>query len=738
MAALVLAAVAGGAGSAMGQVPAGSSFTYQGRLVEQGSPYTGAATVRFNIYNADAGGTPLAPAVQRNVNARDGLFQAEVDFGMAPFMAWEGRWVEIAVRLGGGGTFTTLPRRVRLTPVPFSMFSFKTSGIEAAPNGNVGIGRAPANEHRLAVRGSPTLTGMFIDSSVSNQWVVATQSHGTNAGAVYGTALGGGDSRGVVGHIQGPNGRGIGVMGVCHPDFGYAVWSDGKLHATDVIEAAAGVEYPSGGVQTEAYNSGILATLRVPWGRIDDIPSGFADGIDNDTTYSAGAGLALTGTTFGIPAGGIVNSMLAVNSVGGGQIEDNAVRSGEIADGQVTSDDIANDAVRSGHIKDGEVTDPKIVNLAYSKLTGVPGSFPPGGTAGGVLDGSYPNPGLRDGAVTNADLAIDAVTSNRIADGTVTDSDLANDSVTSAKIVNGAVTGADLANNSVDSAKIVDQSVTNADLANDSVTSIKIANGQVTSPDLASDAGSLAKVTDGLGTVSGRRITVQPGSINVAPLNLRAFDSQLALTHDDGPQGANAAAAISYNNFITGAGPGMLAFQQRNPSNFEFTRNFMVIRFSSGNVGIGTDDPQFLLHVNGSAGKPDGGSWSNASDARLKKNVKGLEGTLDRLLDLHGVSYEYIDPESIHELSGTRIGMIAQEVETVFPHWVDMGADGYRRVTYRGFEAITVEALRDLRAEKDAQIAALQAQNESDADRIAALEAAVAALVAQAEKEAAR
>jgi hypothetical protein len=36
----------------------------------------------------------------------------------------------------------------------------------------------------------------------------------------------------------------------------------------------------------------------IPWSGISEVPAGFADGIDNDTTYSNGAGLLLSGTTF--------------------------------------------------------------------------------------------------------------------------------------------------------------------------------------------------------------------------------------------------------------------------------------------------------------------------------------------------------------------------------------------------------------------------------------------------------
>ena len=138
-------------------------------------------------------------------------------------------------------------------------------------------------------------------------------------------------------------------------------------------------------------------------------------------------------------------------------------------------------------------------------------------------------------------------------------------------------------------------------------------------------------------------------------------------------------------------------------------------------MGINTDSPQFALHVNGEAGKPGGGAWSVASDARLKKDIRPLEQALARLLQLHGVTYEYKDSKSIHELAGQQTGMIAQEVEKVFPEWVETAPDGMRRLSICGFEALTVEALRDLRAEKDEQI------RDRD-ERLAAMEKRLAAL----------
>jgi hypothetical protein len=163
---------------------------------------------------------------------------------------------------------------------------------------------------------------------------------------------------------------------------------------------------------------------------------------------------------------------------------------------------------------------------------------------------------------------------------------------------------------------------------------------------------------------------------------------------------------------------------------------FVDTETNGSDVGIGTESPQYKLHVAGDAGKPGGGSWSNSSDRRLKKNIRDLDGSLDRLMQLRSVSFEYENPEAINELPGTRIGMIAQEVEKVFPDWVSKGGHGYKTVTFRGFEALTVAALRELREEKDRELAIkddeireLRVANADLQSRMTQLETLVATLV---------
>ena len=117
---------------------------------------------------------------------------------------------------------------------------------------------------------------------------------------------------------------------------------------------------------------------------------------------------------------------------------------------------------------------------------------------------------------------------------------------------------------------------------------------------------------------------------------------------------------------------------------------------------------------------PAAGPGASASDVRLKKDITRLTGALDSLLSLEGVSFEYVDPASINELPGARMGLVAQDVERVFPDWIEQGEDGYKRMTVRGFEAVAIEAMRELRLEKDAQIETLQQENDTLRERLAA------------------
>ena len=99
---------------------------------------------------------------------------------------------------------------------------------------------------------------------------------------------------------------------------------------------------------------------------------------------------------------------------------------------------------------------------------------------------------------------------------------------------------------------------------------------------------------------------------------------------------------------------------------------------TSANVGIGTTSPAFNLHVNGSAGKPGGGSWSNASDKRLKDVQGRFTRGLEAVSGLNPIIYKYKKDNPLHLPSAREyVGLIAQEVEKVIPEAVETDKGEY-------------------------------------------------------------
>ncbi len=91
------------------------------------------------------------------------------------------------------------------------------------------------------------------------------------------------------------------------------------------------------------------------------------------------------------------------------------------------------------------------------------------------------------------------------------------------------------------------------------------------------------------------------------------------------------------------------------------------------------------------------------SDARLKTNVKPITNALDKLIKLRGVSfnwnYKYKDLDG--SLKGKQLGLMAQDVEKVFPELVERGSKNYRMVHYDKMTAVLVEAVKELKKEND-------------------------------------
>ncbi len=97
-------------------------------------------------------------------------------------------------------------------------------------------------------------------------------------------------------------------------------------------------------------------------------------------------------------------------------------------------------------------------------------------------------------------------------------------------------------------------------------------------------------------------------------------------------------------------------------------------------------------------------AWDGSSDIRLKKNIETITDALDTVTNLRGVTFDWKE-------GGSRdMGFIAQEALPYVPEVV--GYDeitGYYTMRTSQLAALLVEAVKELKAEKDAEIAELRA-----------------------------
>jgi hypothetical protein len=152
--------------------------------------------------------------------------------------------------------------------------------------------------------------------------------------------------------------------------------------------------------------------------------------------------------------------------------------------------------------------------------------------------------------------------------------------------------------------------------------------------------------------------------------------------------------------------------------------NAMVVR-KDGRVGIGTNSPSSLLHVNGNICYT--GSIAACSDIRYKKNFSRLTNALSAVMNLNGIYYNW-DKDKYPEKSFTnerQIGFSAQEIESYFPEIVQTDNAGYKAVDYGRLTPVLVEAIKEQQkhiAEQDRIISEMKNDNAALWQKLADLE----------------
>ena len=133
-----------------------------------------------------------------------------------------------------------------------------------------------------------------------------------------------------------------------------------------------------------------------------------------------------------------------------------------------------------------------------------------------------------------------------------------------------------------------------------------------------------------------------------------------------------------------------------------YSKSDAVIVYKSGNMTVnGTITHKGLIE---------------SSDIRLKKDVQQLNGALDKVLKLRGVSFYWKSKEEMAAARGKdvsnfsygfgsekQIGVIAQEIEQVLPELVVTDNEGFKAVKYENLTPLLIEAVKEQQAIIDAQ-----------------------------------
>ena len=138
-----------------------------------------------------------------------------------------------------------------------------------------------------------------------------------------------------------------------------------------------------------------------------------------------------------------------------------------------------------------------------------------------------------------------------------------------------------------------------------------------------------------------------------------------------------------------------------------------------------------LQHTNGTRyASYDGDlNWDFYSDRRLKENIVKEDHLLDRIMQLDVVNYDFISEKKKEH---KELGFIAQEVEPLFPSLVSEQEDDrydfkVKSLGYSSFGVVALGGIKELKLQKDAEIASLKQEVETLKSEMAVLKASLAA-----------
>ena len=261
-------------------------------------------------------------------------------------------------------------------------------------------------------------------------------------------------------------------------------------------------------------------------------------------------------------------------------------------------------------------------------------------------------------------------------------------------IVDGVIQTADIANSAITTAKLNDSSVTSDKLdTNLSIDGTLGVTGNLTASANLSVTGT---TTLGTATITGN-LTVQGTTTTVDSATAQTIDlgdgDKLQLGDDNDLQIYHDGS----DSYIDDAGTGRLYVRAANnitfmnPNGTKTYANFAI----NGASSLYYDNALTLETTSTGVtvtGDVDASNFNATSDVALKDNLALVENPLEKLSNISGYTFNWKKDNK------EAVGIIAQEVEQIFPQLVTTGSDGYKRVNYDALIPVMIEAIKELSA----------------------------------------
>jgi hypothetical protein len=283
--------------------PAGSAFTYQGKLTNAGAPVNGTCELSISLWDAATAGGFLDSNTFPAVPISAGLFTVQLDYGAGPFTG-QARWLETAVRCASDVNYVTLSPRTQLTATPYALYSLNNWSL-GGNSGTGGNGFVGTTDNTALTIGVNSTAALRIVPQPQSPNIVGGYSGNTVAADMYGQTIAGGGTYGYENRVMN--------------NFGAVGGGRGNHADTYGSTIAGGIENQT----TSDYATVAGGLHNYATGSSSGIGGGFYNVASGYVAYIGGGDLNIAGVQNATVGGGYANEitggqLIANVTIGGG------------------------------------------------------------------------------------------------------------------------------------------------------------------------------------------------------------------------------------------------------------------------------------------------------------------------------------------------------------------------------------------------------------------------------------